>query len=87
VLSMVALQDQPPVSMLVMHIEAEFYKKADQTILFTCEQGQAIQKTIQEALATGESRTFRAESVGTLPDGNIASKVWITWSFKTKKNT
>jgi hypothetical protein len=71
--------------MLVTHIEAEFYKKADKTLLFVCEDGAAIAETVRKAQETGEARTFRAESIGRLPDGTEAARVWITWSFKLKK--
>ncbi len=84
-LAMLALHGQPPVSMLVLQVESAFYKKADQTLLFTCEDGAAIAQTIREALDTGEARSFRATSIGRLPDGTEAARVWITWSFKAKK--
>lgn len=83
-LAMTALQGQPPVSMLVTHVASEYYKKANQTILFTCEDGDAMAQAIQEAIDSGESRTFKATSIGRLPDGTEASRVWITWSFKAK---
>lgn len=71
--------------MLVTRIEAAFFKKADQTLLFTCTDGVHIRAAIQQALLTGEGHTFRATSVGTLPDGTEAVRVYITWSFKRKK--
>jgi hypothetical protein len=83
-LAMLAMENQPPVSMLVTRVESEFYKKADKTLLFTCEDGAAMAETIQKAIKTGESYTFRAVSTGRLPDGTEASKVWVTWSFKVK---
>ena len=84
ILAMAILQELPPVSMLVTHIEANFLKKASQTLLFTCEDGPAMSKLIQECLDSGEGRTFRAQSIGRLPDGTEAVRVWITWSFKAK---
>ena len=84
-LALAVLQEQPPVSMLVTHIEASFFKKADQTLLFTCSDGAALRATVMQAIATGEAQTFQATSVGTLPDGTEAARVRITWSFKRKK--
>jgi hypothetical protein len=81
---MAHLQGKPPVSMLVTHIEAEFLKKADQTLLFTCTEGSALSHAIAQTLEHGEAQVFRANSVGRLPDGTIAVQVWITWSFKRK---
>lgn len=78
------LQEKPPVSMLVTHIEAAFLKKASGTLLFTCEEGRGLEAAIQQALNTGEAQVFRATSIGRLPDGAEAGKVWITWSFKKK---
>lgn len=83
-LAMAHLQEKPPVSMLVTHIEADFFKKADQTLRFTCLDGSKFQHTIQIALETGEAQTFQAESIATLPDGREAARVRITWSFKIK---
>jgi hypothetical protein len=83
-LALAQLQGQPPVSMLVTHIETEFFKKASDTLLFTCEDGAALTATVQAALTTGESQAFTATSTGRLPDGTIASIVKISWSFKAK---
>lgn len=85
ILAMAHLQQQPPVSMLVTKIEAEFVKKAADTLLFTCEDGSAMASTIEKALQSGESQTFVAVSTGRLPDGVVASSVKISWSFKAKQ--
>lgn len=85
ILAMIHLQEKPPVSMLVTNIEAEFVKKADQILLFTCTEGEMIAAAIAQTLETGEAQVFRATSVGQLPDGTIAARIWITWSFKRKK--
>lgn len=85
ILALAALQEQAPVSMLVTNIEAEFKKKASQTLLFTCEEGDSLESVIRSAVASGEARQFRAVSVGTLPDGTEAVRVWVSWSFKLKK--
>lgn len=84
-LALAALQEQPPVSMLVTQIEASFSKKADQTLLFTCQDGALMQQAVREAVETGAAQTVRATSIGTLPDGTEAARVHITWSFKRKK--
>jgi hypothetical protein len=84
-LALAHLQGLPPMSMLVTHIEAEFLKKADQTLLFRCTDGAALEAAIRQALQSGEAVVFRAASVGTLPDGAEAARVWVNWSFKRKK--
>ena len=84
---MIHIQDKPPVSLLVTRVEADFLKKASETLLFTCEDGEALESAIQRAVETDEAQVFRAASVGRLPDGTEASRVWITWSFKRKNKT
>lgn len=85
ILALMHLQGKPPVSMLVTRVEAEFLKKASETLLFTCDDGKALEATIEQALKAEEPQVFRAASTGRLPDGTEAAKVWITWSFKRKK--
>jgi hypothetical protein len=84
-LAMTHAQGDVPISMLVTHQEAEFYKKASKKLTFTCIQGEEVEIIINKAIKTGESQVLKMESIGTLPDGTVASKVWITWSFKAKK--
>ncbi len=81
------LQGQPPVSMLVVRAEAEFFKKASATVIFTCEEGEAVRAVIQKTLADGQGYEIKMTSVGRLPDGEIASKIYLTWSFRRKKIT
>lgn len=83
-LALAHLQDLPPVSMLVVKIEAAYFKKAAGTLLFTCEDGTAMAERIQLALDSGQPQTFEATSNGRLADGALAATVKITWSFKAK---
>lgn len=84
-LALAVLQEKPPVSMLVTNIEAAFLKKVSKTLLFTCEQGAEFQEVIRHAVESGDATVFRATSIGRLPDGAEAARVWVTWSFKLKK--
>lgn len=84
-LGLAVLQGQPAVSMLVLKIEADFLKKAAAPLLFVCEEGEVVEKTILKAVAEGDAQVLRMCSIGYLPDGTEAAKVWITWSFKRKK--
>lgn len=83
-LALAHLQEKPPVSMLVTHIEADFFKKVSETLTLTCSDGAAFQTIIQKAIDSGEAQIFEAQSIGTLPDGREAAKVRITWSFRIK---
>jgi Domain of unknown function (DUF4442) len=85
VLALYALHGEQPVSMLVTHVSSEYYKKASQTIYFTCEEGEKVQNAVKTTLATGEPVTLQMMSTGRFADGTEVSKVWITWSFKRKE--
>ena len=74
----------PPVSMLVVKVESEYFKKANGRTSFLCEDGELFQKAVEETIATGEPRTVKAKSVGTNKDGEIVAEFYITWSFKVK---
>lgn len=79
------LQEQPPVSMLVTRVEAEFFKKADATLLFTCTAGKEVAQLVGRILQSGEAETLTMVSRGQLPDGQLAARITITWSFKWKQ--
>jgi hypothetical protein len=74
----------PAVSMLVVGLEAQFLKKAVDTISFTCADGHAIANAVETAIRTGESVVFKAHSTGRNEAGEVVSEFWITWSFKIR---
>lgn len=74
----------PPVSMLVIKLEANYFKKATGLTRFTCADGASIRQTIERALASGQGETCRARSVGTNEAGEEVAEMFITWSFKAK---
>jgi Domain of unknown function (DUF4442) len=74
----------PPVSMLVVKVESEYFKKATGRTSFVCEDGELFQTTIAETIATGEARALKAKSIGTNAQGEIVAEFYITWSFKAK---
>lgn len=85
VLGLMQLHNRTPaVSMLVVKLEAAYFKKATNRTNFVCEDGELIQKTVDEAIATGEAKSVRAKSVGTNKEGEVVAEFYITWSFKAK---
>lgn len=84
ILVLYAITGEAPVSMLVTRMEAQFFKKVSQTLVFTCEEGENIQKAVQSTLSTGEGVEITTCGVGTLPDGTVATKIWVTWSLRRK---
>ena len=76
---------KPAVSMLVIKVESEYFKKAADTTTFVCEEGEKIQGTIEECVSSGEARTIRVRSVGRNKANEVVAEFFITWSFKVKK--
>jgi hypothetical protein len=74
----------PPVSMLVVKVESEYFKKANTRTYFTCEDGNLFAKAIADTIATGESTTVKARSVGKNKEGDVVAEFYITWSFKAR---
>ncbi len=74
----------PAVSMLVVHMEADFTKKAVGKITFSCEDGKQIQEAIDKTKATGEGVTVIATSIGRNEAGEQVATFRYTWSLKAK---
>ena len=77
-------QRNPPVSMLVVGMEAKFHKKAVGKIFFYCEDGLAIANAVEAATQTGQGQTIQCYSLGKNEAGETVSEFWFTWSFKAK---
>ena len=75
---------QPPVSMLVIKLEAEYHKKATGLTTFTSRDGDAIRHAIEEAVATHDPVTCQAKSIGTNEKGEVVAEFRVTWSFRVK---
>ena len=72
------------ISMLVVHNQAEFTKKAVGRVTFSCLQGKELDAVLQKAIETGEGQTLTLFSEGKDQKGDLVSKFAFTWSFKTK---
>lgn len=77
---------KPDVSMLVVNVKAEYYKKAVGRTTFTCSDGGQFKRMIEEAIGTGEARTVEAKSIGKNKEGEVVAEITVTWSFKTRKS-
>jgi hypothetical protein len=75
----------PAISMLVIGLEASYFKKATGITNFICEDGIAINDIVASAISSGESKTIKCKSVGKNSDGEIVAEFYITWSFKARK--
>ncbi|MFN8265143.1 MAG: PaaI family thioesterase [Chitinophagaceae bacterium] len=76
----------PSVSMLVVKLEANYFKKATGLTRFTCEAGKDFERIVDECIRNGEARTYVATSTGRNEDGDVVAEFYITWSFKAKSN-
>ena len=72
------------ISMLVVHNQAEFTKKAVGRVTFSCLQGKELDAVLQKAIETGEGQTLTLFSEGKDQKGDLVSKFAFTWSFKVK---
>ena len=72
------------ISMLVVHNQAEFTKKAMGRVTFSCLQGKELDAVLQKAIETGEGQTLTMFSEGKDQKGDLVSKFAFTWSFKVK---
>ncbi len=77
---------KPAVSMLVVKLEANYFKKAVDITTFTCTDGQAIKDSIENAIATGQAQTITAKSKGVNDAGETVAEFFLTWSFKVKSS-
>ena len=73
------------ISMLVLGMQSKFLKKAVGKIIFTCEDGENIDKTIKEAISTKEGVLINVKSVGIDEEGDVVSEFQFTWTFKLRE--
>jgi hypothetical protein len=78
-------QRRPVVSMLVVGLEAIYFKKAVGITTFTCEDGAAINAVVEDAIKSGEGKSIKAKSTGKNEKGELVAEFFITWSFKVKQ--
>ena len=75
----------PEISMLVVGMEARYFKKATTVTTFSCEDGNEIKNAIHIAKNNAEGSSFKATSLGRNEKGELVAEFLITWSFKVKK--
>ena len=72
------------VSMLVTSNNATFTKKAVGKIIFTCNDGKAVDEVLKKAIETGEGQTIWMQSIGVNEEGIVVSTFNFEWSVKVK---
>ncbi len=72
------------ISMLVVHQEGDFFKKATGRITFTCDQGEQIDQAIERTVNSGEGQTFELLAEGFNEEYEKVCSFTFTWSIKLK---
>ncbi|NNC95147.1 MAG: DUF4442 domain-containing protein [Chitinophagales bacterium] len=75
---------KPSIALLVVGLEATFTKKATGITTFTCEEGEHLDKVIQEVISTGEARTLTMNTIGHNEEGEEVASFRVKWSFKQR---
>lgn len=75
---------RPALSMLIVKLEANYFKKATGRTRFLCTDGPEIRAAIARAIDTGEGQTVRTRSAGTNEAGEPVAEFFFTWSFKVR---
>jgi hypothetical protein len=81
---MIAEGASASVSMLVREVRGVFTRRIVGGAEFTFDDMEAMRAVVDRAVASGESESFVARSVGRARDGETASEFEITWSFKRR---
>ena len=82
-LCQLALAGKGKFSMLVVDFRAEYFKKANEKIIFTCNQGNELFELIDGMDINGTGQLMMISS-GKNPAGEEVAKFYVTWSFKRK---
>jgi hypothetical protein len=74
----------PRISMLVVVLEAAYFKKSTGITTFVCNDGLLIEQAVEKAFSTNEAVALKTRSVGKNEKGEDIAEFYITWSFKVK---
>jgi hypothetical protein len=84
-LCMLAIENSgEDIAMLVSHNKAEFTKKANAFVTFTCNNGQKMFDAVAETCRTGEPVLVEMRSVGVMENGVEVSNFSFTWTVKKR---
>ena len=72
------------ISMLVINNKATFRKKARGQIVFSCNNGEAVEKTFTKLFKTNKSQTLWLQAIGVDEEGDIVSTFDFEWTLLLK---
>ena len=70
------------VALILVHMEAEYTKKAKTKLQFTCTDYTRYAEALQTLKTGGETVEVKAKTVGVDTDGDVVSTFNFTWTFK-----
>jgi len=73
------------IAFIIVDVKAEFLKKAQSTITFSCLDYDKFQQSISKLDKTNDSVTVTAKTVGVDADNNDVAVFHFTWSFKVRR--
>jgi hypothetical protein len=82
-LCQLAMAGKGKFSMLVVDFRAEYHKKANEKITFSCNQGKELHDLI-DGLQQNETGKLTMISTGTNSKDEVVARFFVTWSFKRK---
>jgi hypothetical protein len=83
-LAQLSLCERGAFSMLVVDFKAEFVKKAETKIVFSCNQGEELNTMLNNLKESGDSDRITLLAEGKNKHGETIGKMHVTWSFKKK---
>ena len=72
------------IAYIVVNLNAEFLKKANSKVTFTCEDGLLFEQGIKKCIAENKPIEITAKTIGRMEDGTVVSIFNFTWSFKVR---
>ena len=72
------------ISMLVINNKATFRKKARGQIVFSCNNGEAVEKTFTKLFKTNKSQTLWLQAIAVDEEGDIVSTFDFEWTLLLK---
>jgi acyl-coenzyme A thioesterase PaaI-like protein len=77
-------KQKPAISMLIVKMEANYFRKATGTTWFTCDEGTKIKEAVIAAGKEKEGKIITVKSIGKNKNQELVAEFLFTWSIKEK---
>jgi hypothetical protein len=75
---------KPAISMLIVKMEANYFRKATGTTWFTCDEGMKMKEAVSAAGKEKEGKIITVTSIGKNKNEEPVAEFLFTWSIKEK---